>query len=299
MPNNGYHNRNHISSVLAAMYAQLSTAGPGTVFTQPVSMLSMLFSAIIHDIEHPGLTNDFLINAEHEWALTYNDQSVAENHHVAKGFSILSSNDTNFLDNEHSDDSTSTEKKVRERHKLLTFEEWRRFRYIVIELVMATDMRNHFTILGNAQVLCKRYERVAEGANSRSILERIMSSSSNNEDRMTMMKVLMKFADLSHLSLRTPLMVRWTNSLQEEFFNQGDLERSLGFHVSFMMDRNTSDIFVESQPGFFDKIALPLYQTLCTLFSYDSERAFIFKQFKTNSQYWQQALYLHKMEKRS
>ena len=56
--------------------------------------LSKLFScylaAIVHDYEHHGVNNDFLIKTSDPLALLYNDVSPMENHHVAAAFLLMS-----------------------------------------------------------------------------------------------------------------------------------------------------------------------------------------------------------------
>ena len=47
------------------------------------------WSAMVHDHEHGGLNNDFLIKSRHPLAITYNDQSPLENHHVASASRLL------------------------------------------------------------------------------------------------------------------------------------------------------------------------------------------------------------------
>jgi hypothetical protein len=44
----------------------------------------------MHDFNHPGVTNDFLIATSDPLALRYNDRSPLENHHCAAAFAIAS-----------------------------------------------------------------------------------------------------------------------------------------------------------------------------------------------------------------
>lgn len=66
----------------------------------------------------------------------YNDHSVLENHHVASAWKLLVSDDRfNFLSH-------------------LEVAEFKRLRYLVVQLVLATDLKKHFDILAmfNAKV---------------------------------------------------------------------------------------------------------------------------------------------------
>lgn len=42
-----------------------------------------LIAATVHDLDHPGRGNAFLMNTRQRLALLYNDQSILENHHVS------------------------------------------------------------------------------------------------------------------------------------------------------------------------------------------------------------------------
>lgn len=75
-----------------------------------------------------GVTNEYLINVSADHALTYNDNSVNENWHVASAFRILRAPGNNFL--EH-----------------LPEEEYRFVRRMIILIVLGTDMASHKELL--------------------------------------------------------------------------------------------------------------------------------------------------------
>ena len=52
-------------------------------------MFAALFASAIHDVDHPGLSNQFLSNTSNELAILYNDHAVLENHHLATAFKFL------------------------------------------------------------------------------------------------------------------------------------------------------------------------------------------------------------------
>ena len=57
------------------------------------------------------------------------------------------------------------------------------------------------------------------------------------------------------------MAVEWTILLFEEFFHQGDIEKEQGIPVSFLCDRETTQI-PQSQPGFVSFILAPLFTTV-------------------------------------
>ena len=43
---------------------------------EPIELAALLITAVIHDLDHPGRTNPFLCNTQHEIAVLYNDKYV-------------------------------------------------------------------------------------------------------------------------------------------------------------------------------------------------------------------------------
>ncbi|KAJ9516140.1 hypothetical protein QJQ45_024568, partial [Haematococcus lacustris] len=124
---NAYHNAIHAADVLQTMHVVLQRSGMLPRYADPLTHLACLLAAAVHDLEHVGLTNDFLNNSDHDLAIRYNDRSPMENHHLAACFSLLQQPHLNFL--------SHFAKDVKDK-----------LRKMVIELVLATDMKNHMAI---------------------------------------------------------------------------------------------------------------------------------------------------------
>ena len=62
-----------------------------------VHMLSAYWAAAVHDYEHGGLNNDFLIKTAHPLATMYNDISPLENHHLAAATRLIHTPECSYL----------------------------------------------------------------------------------------------------------------------------------------------------------------------------------------------------------
>lgn len=90
----------------------------------PLMQFALLFSALIHDVQHQGIPNRQLAQEDDELAIKYNDQSIAENQSLFIGFSELLKSDYDKL-------------------RAVIFprkEDYRRFRLACVNLVLATDI---------------------------------------------------------------------------------------------------------------------------------------------------------------
>ena len=69
---NPYHNKTHAADVLQSQFMLLTAGGLGRRAADPLILLAAVLSAIIHDLDHKGVNNDFLIRQSHELAIVYN-----------------------------------------------------------------------------------------------------------------------------------------------------------------------------------------------------------------------------------
>jgi cAMP-specific phosphodiesterase 4/calcium/calmodulin-dependent 3',5'-cyclic nucleotide phosphodiesterase len=241
---NQYHNRAHAASVLHVMHSLLCHGGvleaSGTAAMgvddkerqQKVVMLAALLAAVVHDFEHEGVNNDFLVKTGSKKAMRYNDRSPNENHHVAAAWGVLQREDCNFLAS-------------------LCAEEARILRKLVVDMVLSTDMAEHGTLLKSFK----------EGSNSATPF-----IPTSPEGARLSLQLALKCADLGHLSLCWTNHLRWVRLLEEEFFAQGDREaKHEMLEISFLMDRSKPGAS-DTQMGFFDFVVLPLFRALAAAF---------------------------------
>lgn len=75
-----------------------SACGPGSSTAERAgACVVWLALQIIHDYEHKGVNNDYLIRVSDDLAVLYNDRSPMENHHLAASFQLLNSEEFNFM----------------------------------------------------------------------------------------------------------------------------------------------------------------------------------------------------------
>ncbi|XP_067891660.1 dual specificity calcium/calmodulin-dependent 3',5'-cyclic nucleotide phosphodiesterase 1A isoform X2 [Heterodontus francisci] len=186
-----------------------------------LEILAMLFAAAIHDYEHTGTTNNFHIQTRSGVAILYNDRSVLENYHVSAAYRLMQEEEMNIMCNLSKDD-------------------WRELRSLVIEMVLSTDMSCHFQQIKTMRNTLQQPE---------------------GTDKAKVMSLMLHAADISHPAKPWQQHYRWTMTLMEEFFRQGDSEADLGLPFSPLCDRK-STMVAQSQIGFIDFIVEPTFSVL-------------------------------------
>ncbi|XP_055973954.1 dual specificity calcium/calmodulin-dependent 3',5'-cyclic nucleotide phosphodiesterase 1C isoform X5 [Sorex fumeus] len=218
---NPYHNLMHAADVTQTVHYLLYKTGVANWLTE-LEIFAIIFSAAIHDYEHTGTTNNFHIQTRSDPAILYNDRSVLENHHLSAAYRLLQEDEEmNILINLSKDD-------------------WREFRTLVIEMVMATDMSCHFQQIKAMKTALQQPEAI---------------------EKPKALSLMLHTADISHPAKAWELHHRWTMSLLEEFFRQGDREAELGLPFSPLCDRK-STMVAQSQVGFIDFIVEPTFTVL-------------------------------------
>ncbi|KAJ8343414.1 hypothetical protein SKAU_G00307430 [Synaphobranchus kaupii] len=191
-----------------------------------LELMALFVAAAMHDYDHPGRTNAFLVATNAPQAVLYNDRSVLENHHAASAWSLyLSRPEFGFLGN-------------------LDHVEFKRFRFLVIEAILATDLKKHFDFLAE-------FNSKVNDVNSPGI------DWSNENDRLLVCQVCIKLADINGPAKARDLHLKWTEGIVNEFYEQGDEEANLELPISPFMDRSSPQL-ARLQESFITHIVGPL-----------------------------------------
>uniref|UniRef100_A0A7E4W9Q7 Phosphodiesterase n=1 Tax=Panagrellus redivivus TaxID=6233 RepID=A0A7E4W9Q7_PANRE len=233
-----YHNRIHAADVLHACYYltvhpvkpyYVSAANqkhkiPISSYMSPLELMALFTAAAMHDYDHPGRTNAFLVASEDCKAILYNDRSVLENHHAAESWRLLCQPGNNFICG-------------------LDAAETKRFRYLVLEYILATDLKQHFDIILQYTEKCAEMDL------------------DNEADRVLVSQMLIKLADVNSPAKPAGLHRQWTDRICQEFYLQGDDEKRLNLQISPYMNRHEPDV-PKLQDSFISHIVRPLVAAL-------------------------------------
>lgn len=228
---NPFHNWYHGFAVMHFAYLFLRLTNAGDYLNQ-VEMMAILVSALCHDIDHPGRTNTFEINAETELALLHNDQSVLENHHANTMFFLLQNSECNIFVNMSKDARRSARK-------------------MMISAILATDMSHHFDA-----------SRDLESRNAESPFDKTKES-----DRHTLAGCMVHASDLSAQTLHTSIAKVWEERISQEFDAQAAEESKLGLPVApFMQNLSNGVHRAKLQVNFITFVLEPYWKAVVRLF---------------------------------
>lgn len=194
---NPYHNATHAFDVTQCLFAYL-TSGHAAAVLEPLEQLALLFAGIMHDLEHPGVSNDFCFRTDHPLVASVQHHqhhhqplttttsasaaAVLETHHISRACELLQ------------DPELAVLACLSPAHQQAVLD-------LVPQLIIATYMGDH-----------ERYLKA--------LSDRIESGlpATAPDFRLTLMQILIKGADLSNVARPFPVARFWANAIEAEFF---------------------------------------------------------------------------------
>lgn len=218
-----YHNWAHAFSVAHAVYTVIKTAKHKF---SPVECLALYVACLCHDLDHRGKTNAFMVKSASPLAAIYST-STMEHHHFNHTVTILQNEGHNIF-------------------KYLTSDQYKQILGDIRQCILATDLALFF---GNRA-------RLQEVADKKEF------SWDNDEHRHVLMAISMTACDLCSMYKPWNIQLKVVNVIMEEFWLQGDEEKSQGLTPMPMMDRDKKDELPHLEVGFLVGICLPCYELM-------------------------------------
>lgn len=205
--------------------------------SDPITLFAILFSAVIHDCDHRGISNVQLCKEEESMGVMYRNKSVAEQNSLDLAWNMLMS-----------DSFTNLRKALFETER-----EMNRFRQVAVNMVLATD-------IFDKELNELRKNRWTKAFSQSDIPEDIM-----NDLRATIvMEHLIQASDVSHTMQHWHVYRKWNKLLFGEM---------LLAYRSGRMGADPSTFWYTGELSFFDNYVIPLAKKLkdCQVFGVSSD----------------------------
>ena len=198
------------------------------IASDPVSQFALVFSALVHDVDHVGVTNYQLIKEKSPIAGLYKNKSVAEQNSVDIAWWLLLT--PNF--------SALRRCIYSDGHEL------RRFRQILVNAVIHTDILDRDL----KALLDRRWAKAFRKGSNESV-----SAASTNLRATLVVEYLMQAADVAHTIQNFHVYKQWNERQFEEMYR--------AYHAG-RADRDPAASWYVGELCFFDNFVIPLASKL-------------------------------------
>jgi 3'5'-cyclic nucleotide phosphodiesterase len=202
------------------------------ITNDPLTQFSIIFAALIHDVDHPGVSNAQLVTEQHALASSYAGKSVAEQNSIDVAWKLL-------MQPEYEDLQICI---------FATPSDYARFRQIVVNIVMATDLFD------------QDLKSMREGCWNKTFSSRSENVNCDSRHRSTIiLQLIIQASDVSHTMQHFTVYKKWNMCLLNEMYDA---------YASGRTTKDPLEGWYEGELWFFDNYIIPLAQKLreCSVF---------------------------------
>lgn len=209
------------------------------ITSDPLTRFAVIISALIHDIDHPGVPNAQLIKEGDPMAKQYNNKSIAEQNSVDLAWELL--HEPAYKDLRHCIYQTETE---------LT-----RFRQLIVNSVLATDIMDKDLKALRNQKWDKAFTDHGTQDSARDSI---------NRKATIVIEHLIQASDVAHTMQHWHIYCKWNARLFEEMYKA---------YVEGRAEQDPSTFWYKGEIGFLDFYVIPLAKKLkeCGVFGVSSD----------------------------
>ena len=211
------------------------------ITSDPLIQFACTLSALIHDVDHQGVPNAQLVKEKSDLATLYKGKSVAEQNSVDIAWDLL------------------MEPAFRDLRDCIytSQEELERFRQLVVNSVMATDIVDKEL----NQLRKNRWDKAFSSAIAHS---EAGQTEDVNRKATIVIEHLIQASDVAHTMQHWHVYIKWNERLFHEMYEAYRAGRS---------EKNPADFWFNGEIGFFDFYIIPLARKLkdCGVFGVSSD----------------------------
>jgi len=206
------------------------------ISSDPLTKFAIVFSALIHDVDHQGVSNNQLSKEDDPMAEIYNHKSILEQHSLDLAWSLL-------------EESSFAELR---RCIFPTQEEYNRFRQLTVNCVIATD-------IFDMEMKSFRDSRWEKAFKSKYVNQGSDSIDDWNRKATITIECIIQASDVSHTMQHWHVYQKWNKCLFNEMYTAYCEGRS---------EINPAMFWYEGELKFFDNYIIPLATKLreCEVF---------------------------------
>jgi hypothetical protein len=209
------------------------------ITSDPLTQFAVVLSALVHDVDHTGVPNATLVKENSKISALYKGKSVAEQNSVDLSWDLL-------MDESYGDLRAAI---------YGTAAELKRFRQLVVNTVMATDiMDKDLKALRNA-----RWDKAFKGSTSEENSRDVV-----NRKATIVIEHIIQASDVAHTMQHWHIYRKWNERLFHEMYLAYQTGRS---------ETDPSEFWYKGEIGFFDFYIIPLAKKLkeCGVFGVSSD----------------------------
>jgi 3'5'-cyclic nucleotide phosphodiesterase len=236
---NPFHNFHHASHVVMSaqkLLGRIVRPAEGCVSetaygiaSDALSQFAIIFSALIHDVDHPGVSNAQLVKERLPVAIKYDNKSVAEQNSITLAWELL--NEDRFTDFRNQIMQTEAECTL--------------FRKLIVNSVMATD-------LFDADLKKLRENRWARVFDTNDLVQ---EDEDCNRRATIVIEHIIQASDVCHTMQHWHVYQEWNRRLFEEMYSG---------YLAGRVEKDPSEGWYQGELWFFDNYIIPLAKKLET-----------------------------------
>jgi hypothetical protein len=196
------------------------------IASDPLTQFAVVFSALIHDVDHTGVPNAQLVKEKAHIASLYKNKSIAEQNSLDLAWDLL-------MDKSYKDLQSCI---------FANQDELKRFRQLVVNVVLATD-------IFDPDMKSLRNSRWEKAFRKESLESPLSEEDDKNLKATIVIEYIMQTSDVSHTMQHWQIYQRWNERLFEEMYSAYQVNRG---------DKDPSEGWYKGELWFFDNYIIPL-----------------------------------------